>query len=130
MLTLSKVQLWRRWPREKAQPPSSEISKIWLNKAPTYHWSWPCFEYEAGQDDFQRSVLILVFYDSFLEKPPEDSEDPFAQSPFVCWLRLAQKVFIRKFEKSQQSTQYEHKLPEASTEDVVFKGTNLATNLK
>lgn len=130
VLTLSKVKQWSRLPRERAQPPSSEISKIYVNKAPTYLWSCPCFEHEAGQGDFQRSTPILVFYDYFLEKPPEDREDPFVQSLSGCWLKLAQKVFIRKFDKSQQSTQYGHKLPEAPTEDVIFKGTSLATNLK
>lgn len=39
-------------------------------------------------------------------------------------------VFMRRFDERQQSTQYGHELPEASTEKDVFKETNLATNLK
>lgn len=129
VLTLSKVKQWSMLPRKRAQHPSSEMSKIWLNKAPTLSlWHYPCFEPEAGQGDFQRSVPILFFYDSFIGKPPEAY--PFAQFQFGCWPRLAQRVFIRNFDKSQQSTRYGHKLPEAATEDVIFKRTNLGSNLK
>lgn len=87
------------------------------------------FEHE-GQGDFQMSVPVLVFCESFIEKPLEDREDPFAQSPCGCRLRLAQRVFIRKFGKSQQSNLCGHKQPEAPRKNVTFKGTNLATNLK
>lgn len=40
------------------------------------------------------------------------------------------RVFMRRFDERQQSPQDGHELPEASTEESVFKGVNLATNLK
>lgn len=87
-------------------------------------WAW------GGTRWLSKICSNLGFLWRFSREASRGQTRSFAQSLSGCRLRLAQRVFIRRFGRSPQSTQYGHQLPAAPTEDVVSKGTNLSTNLK